>query len=138
MSNRDIKFRAWSNELEQYFYAPSDSWSLVFHDTGNLIQMWCSDGLVDEIPVDVIEQFTGLTDKNGNEIYEGDIVKNDTSDLTEVRFYIEDIGSCGCCYSVFDGSGFAAFDDNYSGFYLTECEVIGNIHQNPELLEQSQ
>ena len=47
-----------------------------------------------------------------------------------VSFVSENFGSCGCCFDSFVGSGFASFDVD-----LTCCEVIGNIHDNPELLE---
>ena len=73
-------------------------------------------------------QFTGLLYKNGVEIYEGDIVKQGDK-IAEVVFATEDVGSCGCCYTEFNGSGFVAFD-----IYLSESEVIGNIYENEELL----
>lgn len=71
-----------------------------------------------------LEQCTGLKDKNGKLIYEGDIV-NDGEQYAKVIFD----KSC-FCYD--DGSGY--YED--LAFYHIHCEVIGNIHENPELLEE--
>ena len=87
-----------------------------------------------EVIEETIGQFTGLKDKNGKEIYEGDVVRyDDISDLGEslgevaVVEYMDDqgcfdplaIGYSGCYYSR----------------YIENTEVIGNIHDNPELLK---
>ena len=71
-----------------------------------------------------VGQFTGLHDKNGKEIYEGDIVRCDMG------------GECEVSYCI--GGGFAGFDLSpafHNGHQLKDVEVIGNIHDNPELLE---
>ncbi len=87
-----------------------------------------------EVIPETVGQYTGLTDKNGKKIFEGDIVLDRftkiSSDVAEVKFCTEDVASCGCCYEYFSGSGFKA-----NGIRLDECEVIGNIHDNPELLK---
>lgn len=76
---------------------------------------------------DTIMQFTGLLDKQGKEIYEGDIVKNQFDKISEVKFETEEVGSCGCCYETFRGSGFIYRESG-------DVEIIGNIYENPELL----
>lgn len=126
---REIKFRAWRGEMLDW--SKLDDSGLIeeifsFHNPG-----YDSAGNYYDIM-----QFTGLHDKNGTEIYEGDIVRGDfRSPVGAVKFYTEDIGSCGCCYEEFRGSGFAAYGGN-AAIRLggDECEVIGNIHENPELL----
>lgn len=84
---------------------------------------------VDVLP-ETVGQYTGLTDKNGKKIFEGDIIICDTSMYRHVtgivkysenasRYYIEVLNS--------------------SNDYLFNCEnilIIGNIHDNPELLEE--
>ena len=66
--SRDIKYRAHTDV--GVFLCPSASYSLALHDTGHKVQVWASDGLMDEIDVKHLCEFTGLTDKNGVEIFD--------------------------------------------------------------------
>lgn len=68
-----------------------------------------------------VGQFTGLHDKNGNEIYEGDIIRH--KDM--VKPY----------HVIYDGHQFTPNDGFRSLSYPKHWEVIGNIHDNPELLK---
>ena len=76
-------------------------------------------------------QFTGLTDKNGKEIYEGDIVKQITGDAEDETYISEGIIEylgCGFSLKIKDKTyvSIRNFGDN--------LEVIGNIYENPDLL----
>ena len=82
----------------------------------------------DQLNKFVFEQCTGLRDKNGKTIYEGDIVE--THDYTtEHSQIVFDKG----CY-VLKSKDVAIYDHLSS--YEKQCEIIGNIHENPELLEE--
>jgi uncharacterized phage protein (TIGR01671 family) len=85
----------------------------------------------------LIEQCTGLKDKNGKLIYEGDIVEQNRR-FYKVIFSYDDVASCGCCVGKFSGCGFV-MEDKYGcrgdlDIY-SELEIIGNIHENADLLE---
>jgi len=113
---REIKFRAWSKS-----FGISESFKIggypIFRD-GTTMPYWNS--------LAVIEQFTGLHDKNGKEIYEGDIIKNCAGNSNKIIWH--------------DGAFIIGEPDDEPdeiGHYyilLGECsvdqfEVIGNIHE---------
>ena len=86
---------------------------------------------------DTIGQYTGLTDKNGRKIFEGDVVKDDSGVVYPVVFCLTGFclkyappHSCGFRYDLLPLS-------NYWHAHGAIIEVIGNIHDNPELLEVS-
>ena len=96
---------------------------LIHNDDDLLIRKGCFSIFIEN---ETAGQFTGLLDKNGKEIYEGDIYRYDNPDS------INEVSYCA-------GGGFAGFDLTpaiHSENRLLDVEVIGNIHDNPELLKQ--
>lgn len=118
--NREIKFRGISVESNNFIYGvPIISGIHAFIVTPN--NRACDLG--SRVEPETVSQYTGLKDKNGVEIYEGDI-------------YIEDHE---WYYSVVKwGSVDIAYEGVFHGYELNECyiEVIGNIYENPELLKE--
>ena len=111
---REIKFRVWDNE-ENNFWGEGRSLSLV-----SLV----SDSVVNDDST-VLEQYTGLKDFNGVEIYEGDILQDvDDSTIVGVVEYDEAFGEYDC-------------GDNNLYECTRDCVVIGNIHENANLLNDT-
>ncbi len=76
-------------------------------------------------------QFTGLTDRDGRDIYEGDLLKhNPHSDLLQVEFRD---GAFGVIDLTCPANGWAALCDK-NPVNASEWEIVGNIHENPELI----
>ncbi len=100
-----------------------------------------------EVMPETVGQFTGLTDKNGREIYEGDIVSAfsninkisdphlSTSDPTYSNKYVEFIRGVFSLSSLEFPNGGCGVLDHYVGAMSKDLEIIGNIHDNPELLQ---
>jgi len=126
---RENKFRAW-NKKERRLYSP-----FLLDDIGTdefgLYIICEKDYMRGSWEDYIIMQYTGLKDKNGKEIYEGDVIKyreypnNEKSELCKIEWL-----------DSYEGDGF-----KMTGFvspaydYPTDIEIIGNIHENPELLE---
>ena len=90
-------------------------------------QMTNTDGISNiDVDMDTLGQFTGKTDKNGNKIFEGDIVEYEFDEIGKQKAII---------YWNFDYAGFLLNPlDNFQFTRTEDGRVIGNIYDNPELL----
>ncbi len=81
---------------------------------------------------ETIGQYTGLQDKNGTKIFEGDIAIIHSPNIGDDEGYFIIVWDDDSTRFVLRGE---TLECDFEDFYSTEIEVIGNIHDNPELLE---
>ena len=113
---REIKFRAWDKENEVMIYPKG-----ILFD-GRVVNFSC--GILEPFEGYELMQYTGLKDKNGKEIYEGDIVKHAIwGDVYEIMFE--------------DGGFYVLSSYDFQTINEYPLEVIGNIFQDGDLLRDS-
>lgn len=158
---KEIMFRAW-DKAEQLMYDVSelhfcmgpklDGKGIKFYGPG------VGQGWIDEFII--LMQYTGLKDKNGKEIYEGDVIKQEytaiiKTDYDPVSYGLIDqeteeghhigevviIASKGVCirkplrYSLEDDK--TEISNQYKNVAGYRCEVIGNVYDNPDLIQKA-
>lgn len=106
----------------------NDEKMTVIVPINNIFYPRCKIGSWEEVIPETIGQFVGLLDKHGKKIFEGDIVKNYDhmywGDVKPVSFYN------GRYYPFI-------FSPEYTSWNNELCEIIGNIHDNPELISHT-
>ena len=139
---REYKFRCWDTENKEMLKVQE----LDFEDTfyGGRLSIR-TDQYNDYFDIEdmILMQYTGLKDKNGKEIYEGDIVLyQDWEQCYEgggndsfINKGIVEYNESNCCFNVTERATIDIEDVLYEG--NEDLEVIGNIYDNPELLEEN-
>ena len=130
---REIKFRAWDKENKEMLEVQELDYEDSY-DGKPMIRTTMYNDYFDEEDM-ILMQYTGLKDRNGVEIYEGDIIACMTNDGKELYKSIVKYGkfNCSCCNGVY-GWYFDGGDIRDCEYDL--CEVIGNIYENPDLLKR--
>ena len=139
---REILFRGKRTDNGEWFYGyytnaryylDKKEMHIIFEQDGEMYPH-CEFAGCEEVIPETVCQYTGLTSKNGKRIFEGDIVEGNSEYFT----YTHPYGKV-----VYDGGQYLiSFDDVLEdieclGAWANDVEIIGNIYDNPELLEGS-
>ena len=131
---RPIKFRAWDLVTKKMYQVQSLTLDFKICDLWDGVEE--HEGIARDIDNVVIMQLTGLKDKNGKDIYEGDVVRKYREVNTSYGFDVHEITWRRCAFVLLATDA----DNEWGGYllYKTEekLEVIGNIYENPNLLSK--
>lgn len=136
---REIKFRIWDRKNNRWFHGSTDKKSRELKtDAINLFGevIVCGEILRDQNTDKIISitelndlitvQYTGLKDKNGVEIYEGDVLETPKGTFKVIYFELS--------FQIRNQDNTLYVENRSIITWLYDCEVIGNIYENPELL----
>jgi len=158
---REIKFRVWEKTTKNIFPKWGAIAKVEMDECGKITQVgvaeytqiaedefdWNLFEIKNEENNIILMQYTGLKDKNGKEIYEGDIVEfnyvrgfdaeeshEEDFDNTRVKRFKKQVKFCSGEFTPREEGYYP--DDGFYGYRYWDFEVIGNIYENPELLRR--
>lgn len=135
--SRQIKFRAWHEGRKAWLHdgKPPCGGCNILGETIWAFGEWCRVS-IEELNDIVVEQFTGLVDSKGTEIYEGDIVSIvDWQHKAQIRYNHSQFQAAYSWIEKDEVKWAGVGLDYFAGAWIKMVEVIGNVHDNPELLK---
>ena len=151
--SREIKFRAWNKKRKRLYKVVSVHFDELDRALATVKGFSITEQKTIHINIQpkdcVLMQYTGLKDKNGKEIYEGDLCRSDVDgwiygNITPISFY----NGSFCAELAYDMTLIPLFDmdkvydlkdyprNQEKSLWIKDFEIIGNIHDNPELLKE--
>jgi uncharacterized phage protein (TIGR01671 family) len=125
----EIKFRAWIGELKCF----TDEIE-IYHDETYNAGIKTEKGIISGYGgknEDFLEQYIGLKDKNSKEIFEGDLIKHNAN-IYLIKWNIKQL--CFICIDIYNKKNYRFGD--WLLRVVKYIKIIGNIHENPELLKE--
>lgn len=131
--NREIKFRGKTINGNEWIYGPTISQGTIKRKANKWF-MEVAENKWKGLQPNTLSQYTGLKDKDGKEIYEGDIVESISGKVGYVIFLQQEMGYV----VVWDNCDTRLGHRNRGGGYDCDgsIEIIGNIYDNPKLLKK--
>lgn len=127
------KFRAWDKISKKMFPVTMIDFGQSYVMIEEINGLWCERDF-DEIE---LMQSTGLFDKNGKEVFENDVIR-DSDGFEGIVQYDESYGMYGIAYLPTLSNGIDMTFEELKDNFRNKFEVIGNIYENPELLEEEE
>ena len=131
---REIKFRCWNKISGEMQYQAEDGFiNRAYMGDNGYYQTTANIKKLSSLPECELMQYTGLKDKNGVEIYEGDVVTSKVRVLPDnLKYWTTEVVKPLTCTQFESG-----INEHQGDLYFhSEIQVLGNIHQNPELLRK--
>src|SRR5690606_32122071 len=129
---REIKFRAW-DDVEDKMYYTGEETDIIFYfdDNGIVAEKILGEYETEKLPYLKYMPFTGLYDRKGTPIYEGDLLQHPNGTIAEIK-YSDDLAAFVAVYAQSGNTEMDYLDKEI----VNKCIIVGNRYENKHLLEE--